>query len=80
MIYKYLKYRDLRIKDDISIVAYDETDATKAMNISTIVQPLDELIEMIDSAIHNREKYGDSVSQHYKLKPYLIKRDSVKKI
>lgn len=79
-IFEYLKYRNLKIKDDISVVAYDDTDATRAMNITSIVHPLDDLVDVVDTAIHNREMHGLIVSQHYKIKPYLIRRESVKKI
>ena len=71
---------NLKIKEDISVIAYDDITMAKYINLSAISHPFQEIASTANKIIQNRINSPDSKPQEVYLKPFLIKRDSVKKI
>ncbi len=71
---------NLKIKDDISIIAYDDITMAKYINLSAISHPFQEIAITANKIIQNRIEFPDSKPQEIFLKPFLVKRGSVKEI
>ena len=71
---------DLKIKEDVSVIAYDDVTMAKYINLSAVSHPFQEIASTANKIIQNRIEYPDSKPQEVYLKPFLIKRDSVKNI
>lgn len=73
-VYEVIKKNSLKIYDDISFLMYDDLDWVKLLDISTIGQPVDKLVELA-SKIAIRPEYTKS---SIKYNPFIIKRRSVR--
>lgn len=71
---------NLKIKEDISIIAYDDITMAKYINLSAVSHPFEEIANTANKIIRNRIEHPDSKPQEIYLQPFLIRRDSVKKI
>lgn len=80
VVLEFLKENNLRIKDDISIVSYDDSEACKILNITAITQPMDKIVESFMSVFLEKACNPNAEKKHIKLKPHMIYRDSIKKI
>lgn len=82
IIYEVIKRNSLKIYDDISFLMYDDLDWVKLMGISAIAHPIS-AVAASAAELAMRFKYGEiSVNEpiSIKHKPFLIKRDSVKRL
>lgn len=77
---KYLRNNNIRIKDDISVVAYDDTDICRALNITAITHPFKTITEQLSKIITKRLSENDETPIHLEVKPFLISRNSIAKI
>jgi DNA-binding LacI/PurR family transcriptional regulator len=77
---KYLRNNGVKIKKDISIVSYDDTDISKALNLTTISHPFMKITESINNIINTRLSNTPTKVIHSVIKPFLISRDSIAKI
>lgn len=80
VVFDYLKENNLSIKEDISIISYDDSEACKILNVSAITQPIDKIIEGFMNVFLEKSDNLNAKKRHIKLDPYIIYRDSVKKI
>ncbi len=78
--FSYMQSRNLSIKKDISLVIYDDNEVAQFMNISVISHPLTEIANTSSSMIINRLKNPSLPPQHIMIKPFIIRRDSVKSL
>lgn len=78
---KYLRNNNLKIKDDLSVVSYDDTDISRALNISAISHPFKSITEQLNNIINMRlAEEGDKKPIHLVIKPFFVSRDSIAKI
>ena len=77
-VFNYIKANKLRIKEDISLVVYDDTSVARYLDVTVIGHPLEEIAETASRMIAKRAKIFDLDPQHYQIKPFLIRRDSIK--
>lgn len=78
--FSYLQNRNKKIKDDISLLIYDDNEIAKFMNISVISHPIKEIADKSSMILANRLKDHNLDPQHLVIKPFLIKRDSIKNL
>lgn len=76
----YLKARNLRIYDDVSMIIYDDVNYASFMDISTIAHPLDEIAHAAKNILLNKLIKNTETVTHSVIKPLLIHRNSVKNI
>ena len=79
-LYRCVGDLGLKIKDDVSVIAYDDIAMAKYLNLSAISHPFKEIAVTAEKIIRNRIAAPDSKPKEILLKPFLINRDSVKKI
>lgn len=69
--------RKIRIPEDISLIGFDDTYLSKIMGISSIHQPIEEMVKMTLEVLFNRiEKEVSEEKVNIKLDPTLIERTS----
>ena len=79
-LYRCLGDLNLKITDDISVVAYDDITMAKYLNLTAVSHPFEDIAITANKIIQNRAEHPESKPQNVLLKPFLIKRDSIKKI
>lgn len=79
-LYRCVADLNLKIKEDISVIAYDDITMAKYLNLSAISHPFQEIATTANQIIQNRINFPESKPQEVLLKPFLINRDSVKTI
>lgn len=81
---KACKSSGLTIPDDISIVAYDDSQWLEFQGITAITHPMQQIgDEIAQSLFREIDAYGDGTTperENRLIKPYLLLRNSVKKI
>ncbi len=74
----------LRIPEDISFISYDDNEFLDFMHIDSVAHPIDEigkqLSELLIDRITLRKADQDAPAVHKMAKPYLVVRNSVKRI
>ncbi|MCP8970674.1 LacI family DNA-binding transcriptional regulator [Ectobacillus ponti] len=74
---KAAQERNIRIPEDISLVGFDDTYLAKIMGISSIHQPIEEMVKMTIEILQNRiEHEVSSTPVTIQLEPMLIERNS----
>ncbi|WP_025027504.1 LacI family DNA-binding transcriptional regulator [Caldalkalibacillus mannanilyticus] len=69
--------RNIRIPEDISLIGFDDTYLAKIMGISSIHQPIEEMVKTtFDILLDRIENEVSSEKIHIKLEPTLIERNS----
>ncbi len=76
----YLGKHNLRIKDDVSLIIYDDVAYAEFMNLSVVSHPMQEIAETAASMVFQRIANFELEPSHKVIKPYLLKRNSVRKI
>lgn len=76
----YLKDRNLKIYDDISVIIYDDVNYASFMGITTIAHPLDVIANEAQNIILNRINKNVNTITNSVIKPLIIDRKSVKNI
>ncbi|MCK7485946.1 MAG: substrate-binding domain-containing protein [Bacillus subtilis] len=76
----HLKHAGLRIKDDVSIIVYDDVSYAEFLDLTVISHPLQEIAETAANMVFERINHFDSNPVHRQIKPFLLKRNSVRKI
>lgn len=71
---KALNLSQKQIKDDISLLCYDDNDLTQLFDITTIGHNIQEICTVIKSSIFN------DIKEDVLVTPYLNKRKSIKKV
>jgi len=79
-LYRCLNNLNLRVKEDISIVGYDDVNMAEYLGLTVISHPFRDIAFVANEIIKNRINDPKMKPQHVCLKPFLISRDSVKKI
>ena len=79
-LYRCLGDLNLKAKEDVSIIAYDDIAMAKYLNLSAISHPFQDIAIAANKIIQNRIENPNCDPQEILLKPFLINRDSVKKI
>ena len=79
-LYRCLGDLNLKIKDDVSVVAYDDITMAKYLNLSAISHPFEDIAITANKILQNRAEHPESKPQNVLLKPFLIKRDSIRRI
>ncbi|MDD5293711.1 MAG: LacI family DNA-binding transcriptional regulator [Candidatus Izemoplasmatales bacterium] len=69
-----------RIKDDISLIIYDDVSYAEFMDITVISHPLHDIATTAANLVFSRIKEYDQPARHEVIKPFLVMRDSIKKI
>lgn len=76
----YLKQNKLKIKDDVSLIIYDDVSYAKLMDLTVVSHPLHEIAETAANMLFQRIANFDMVPIHKMIMPSLLRRDSVKRI
>ncbi len=76
----YLKHAGLRIKDDVSIIVYDDVTYAEFLDLSVISHPLQEIAETAANMVFERIGHFDGEPVHRQIKPFLLRRNSVRRI
>jgi len=76
----YLRNNNLKIKDDVSLIIYDDVAYAQFMDLSVVRHPMHEIAETAANMVFQRIANFDLEPSHQVIRPYLYKRDSVKKI
>jgi len=76
----YLKHAGLRIKDDVSLIVYDDVSYAEFLDLTVISHPLHEIAETAANMVFERIARFDAEPAHRQIKPFLLKRNSVRKI
>ena len=79
-LYRCLGDLNLKIKEDISVIAYDDITMAKYLNLSAVSHPFEDIALTASKILLNRAEHPESKPQNLLLKPFLIKRDSIRKI
>lgn len=79
-VFEYLKENNINIKDDISIVSYDDSESCKLLNVTAITQPMNTIVESFMDIFLDRMENLSLDNKHIKLQPHIEYRDSIKKI
>ena len=79
-LYRCMGDLNLKVKEDISIVAYDDIDMAKYLNLTAISHPFNKIALTANEIIKKRISKPNNEPIHILLKPFLIKRDSIKNI
>ena len=79
-VFEYLKEHNLKIKEDISIISYDDSEACKILNVTAITQPMNQIVESFMSIFIEKSYNTRAENRHIKLQPHIIYRDSIKKL
>lgn len=79
-IFTYLKLRNKKVKDDISLIIYDDNSIAEHLNISVIAHPLSEIAQTTAETIKRRLDNPNIAPQHLVIKPFFLQRDSIKKL
>lgn len=79
-VFEYLKENNLKIKDDVSIISYDDSESCKLLNVTAITQPMDKIIDSFMSVFLEKTSQPNAKKRHIKLEPHMILRDSIKKL
>lgn len=74
----YLHSQSLRIGEDVSVIIYDDIPLAQLSDISVVSHPFAKITTTISELIEGRLAQPNRPAQHKKLKPFLIKRSSVK--
>lgn len=80
IVFEFLKEHNLKIKKDISIISYDDSEACKILNVTAITQPMNQIIESFMSIFLEKTDNQKAQKRHIKLQPHVIYRDSIKKL
>ena len=78
--YKLFKENDIRVYDDISLIAYDDIDMAKYLGLTVISHPYEEIASKALEIINERKENPDKEPIHQTIKPFIILRNSVKKL
>ncbi len=71
----------LRIPDDVSLIAYDDVEWTRMLDITTVSHPLDSIAAVsIEILLKGLSDGSVILPVHKQINPYLVIRDSVKQI
>lgn len=71
----------LRIPDDVSLIAYDDVEWTRMLDITTVSHPLDSIAAVsIEILLKGLSDGSIILPVHKQINPYLVIRDSVKQI
>lgn len=76
----YLHARSLRIGEDVSVIIYDDIPLAQLSGISVVSHPFDKLTTTISEMIQGQLDQPGRPAQHKELKPFLIRRSSVKRL
>ncbi len=76
----YLKQKKLKIKDDVSLIIYDDVSYAEFMDLTVVRHPLHEIAETAANMVFQRIANFDMEPVHKMIMPSLLKRDSVKRI
>ena len=79
-VFEFLKDNNLKVKDDISIVSYDDSEACKILNVTAITQPMTKIVESFMTIFLEKSYNPNAIKRHIKLEPHIIHRDSIKKL
>lgn len=85
--YETIKILDdlgLKVPEDISVIGFDDTLIAKALKITSIKQPIEDIssiaFEMLMNKIKNKDKNEEKEIEQIELNPLLFKRKTTKKI
>lgn len=80
VVFEFLKEHNLKIKEDISIISYDDSATCKILNVTAITQSIDKIVESFMSIFIEKSYNPSTQNRHIKLEPHIIYRDSIKEI
>lgn len=80
LVFRYLSEHDLKIKDDVSLIAYDDIEMAEHLNVTVVSHPFEEIAKSIHELIVRREKNPSAKPETKVLQPFLTIRDSIKDI
>lgn len=81
--YEIIKILDdfgLNVPNDISVIGFDDTIVAKALKITSIKQPIDDISSIGFEMLMNKIKDRTKESEQIELEPLLFKRKTTKKI
>ena len=81
-IVRLLHRLGISVPDDISLVGFDDTDSASMVTpaLSTIHQPIDKMIDIGVRILLKRIDGKDGEPEHAVLKPWLVERESTRKV
>lgn len=79
-VLEYMKNNHIKIKDDVSIVSYDDSECCRLFNITSITHPINNIVESFMEIFKLRLNNPSLNNKHISLLPNIEYRDSIKKI